>query len=221
MISANPSIPIDEFAKELTDTLSTIATTSHLSSSDAREYIGLRWFSNSSLMEIDLSSWLGENEILNDIVVYEGDRTLTPWSKLCIRQADHILLLVMAHEEINLGKVQHMLEEAWDRKNVRISLVRVCNEAWSGDGLVDTTDDDVDMFTFCEQQAWLDRMYNVRVPLNENSIDLLRLARRITGLSIGLVLGGGGARGLSHIGVIRALEECGVPVDIVGGTRLG
>lgn len=38
---------------------------------------------------------------------------------------------------------------------------------------------------------------------------------------MGLVLGGGGARGLSHIGVIRALEEAEIPIDMVGGTSIG
>lgn len=38
---------------------------------------------------------------------------------------------------------------------------------------------------------------------------------------VALVLGGGGARGGAHIGVIRALEERGVPVDIVVGTSIG
>ncbi|UCF35544.1 MAG: patatin-like phospholipase family protein [Acidobacteriota bacterium] len=39
--------------------------------------------------------------------------------------------------------------------------------------------------------------------------------------SIGLVLGGGGARGLSHVGVIRWLEENRIPVDYVVGTSIG
>mgnify|MGYP000686989038 CR=1 FL=1 len=38
---------------------------------------------------------------------------------------------------------------------------------------------------------------------------------------IGLVLGGGGARGSAHIGVIKALEEHNIPVDIVVGTSIG
>lgn len=40
-------------------------------------------------------------------------------------------------------------------------------------------------------------------------------------LKIGLVLGGGGARGSAHIGVIRMLEELQVPVDYVVGTSMG
>lgn len=51
--------------------------------------------------------------------------------------------------------------------------------------------------------------------------DFARLARRLLSKSIGVVLGGGGARGLSHIGVIRALEEAGVPIDMIGGTSMG
>lgn len=51
--------------------------------------------------------------------------------------------------------------------------------------------------------------------------DFARLARRLCGKSIGIVLGGGGARGLSHIGVLKALGEAGIPIDIVGGTSIG
>ncbi len=39
--------------------------------------------------------------------------------------------------------------------------------------------------------------------------------------SIGLALGGGGARGAAHIGVIRVLEQLNVPVDYVAGTSIG
>lgn len=38
---------------------------------------------------------------------------------------------------------------------------------------------------------------------------------------IGLALGGGGARGGAHVGVLRTLEEMGVPVDYIVGTSMG
>lgn len=38
---------------------------------------------------------------------------------------------------------------------------------------------------------------------------------------IGLVLGGGGAKGLAHIGVIKALEENHIPIDVIAGTSMG
>jgi len=48
-----------------------------------------------------------------------------------------------------------------------------------------------------------------------------RLARRLAGKSVGLVLGGGGARGFAHIGALRAFAELGIPIDRVGGTSMG
>lgn len=51
--------------------------------------------------------------------------------------------------------------------------------------------------------------------------DYERVARLLSGRGCGLVLGGGGARGLAHLGVMRALDEGGVPVDAVGGTSIG
>ncbi|CAN6603613.1 lysophospholipase Nte1p [Trichomonascus vanleenenianus] len=51
--------------------------------------------------------------------------------------------------------------------------------------------------------------------------DFNRLARILSGQAVGLVLGGGGARGISHIGIIRALEENGIPIDFIGGTSIG
>jgi lysophospholipid hydrolase len=54
-----------------------------------------------------------------------------------------------------------------------------------------------------------------------HSNDFARLARRICGKSVGLVLGGGGARGIAHLGLIRALEEFGIPIDHIGGTSIG
>ena len=38
---------------------------------------------------------------------------------------------------------------------------------------------------------------------------------------IGLVLGGGGARGAAHIGVLRELERHRVPIDAIAGTSMG
>jgi len=38
---------------------------------------------------------------------------------------------------------------------------------------------------------------------------------------VGLVLSGGGAKGLAHIGVIKALEENGIPIDYIAGTSMG
>lgn len=50
---------------------------------------------------------------------------------------------------------------------------------------------------------------------------LQRLVRHLRGLRLGLALGGGGARGLAHLGVMRALDEAGLCFDMVAGTSSG
>ena len=38
---------------------------------------------------------------------------------------------------------------------------------------------------------------------------------------VGVVLSGGGAKGMAHIGVLKVLERAGIPVDVVTGTSMG
>lgn len=49
----------------------------------------------------------------------------------------------------------------------------------------------------------------------------LLLVQGLSAQRVGLVLSGGGAKGAAHIGVIKALEENGVPIDYVAGTSIG
>ncbi len=51
--------------------------------------------------------------------------------------------------------------------------------------------------------------------------DFARLAREIAGVAVGFALGAGGARGLAHLGVVRAAEEEAVPIDYLSGTSVG
>jgi NTE family protein len=55
------------------------------------------------------------------------------------------------------------------------------------------------------------------------AIFVLCICLGIQGFSqrVGLVLSGGGAKGMAHIGVIKALEENGIPIDYVAGTSMG
>ena len=65
---------------------------------------------------------------------------------------------------------------------------------------------------FCRRQA--DRAV-------EGPGDPAMLARRLAGRAVGVVLSGGGARGLAHIGVLEALVQDGVVVDRVAGCSMG
>lgn len=51
--------------------------------------------------------------------------------------------------------------------------------------------------------------------------DFQRLARILAGKAVGVVLAGGGSRGLAHRGVLKALTDSGLPIDIIGGASQG
>jgi len=61
----------------------------------------------------------------------------------------------------------------------------------------------------------------LRVPSRQQRRGISRLVRHVHGTRIGLALGGGGARGLAHLGVLRALEHEEIYVDLISGTSIG
>ncbi|OBI18038.1 esterase [Mycobacterium sp. E2327] len=68
------------------------------------------------------------------------------------------------------------------------------------------------------------RWWDLLEPVSHHPADddgIGALARRIAGRSLGLVLGGGGARGLAHYGVYEELTRAGVVIDRFGGTSSG
>ncbi len=72
-------------------------------------------------------------------------------------------------------------------------------------------------------RAWFDSTLPHRLMhiIDKRPADIARLARTITGHSVGVVLSGGGARAYAHLGAIRAMRESHVPIDFVGGTSMG
>jgi predicted acylesterase/phospholipase RssA/CRP-like cAMP-binding protein len=151
----------------------------------------------------ELAGWLHRVERDHDHVVYQPDGQDTAWSRLCLSQSDVVLLVASAGDDASLGAVE---ARALATGPLRCELALV-HAAAQPSGTA----------------RWLER----RPVADHHHLrpgrpgDVARLARMLTGTGCGLVLGGGGARGLAHIGVIRALEEAGVPIDVVGGTSMG
>ena len=70
--------------------------------------------------------------------------------------------------------------------------------------------------------SWFEDYYTQkRESIPDKFSDFSRLSRVLMGKTVGLVLGGGGARGAAHVGVIKAMMEAGVPIDMIGGTSIG
>jgi predicted acylesterase/phospholipase RssA len=156
-----------------------------------------------------LVDWIEEQEATHRFLVYAGDLGDTDWTRRCIRQADHVLLVADAAADPVPGPIEEEL--VWKEHgptSARRSLVLL-----HPDGSVRPSG----------TARWLDprdlhRHFHLRL---DRPDDFGRLARTITERGIGLVLGGGGARGFAQVGVIRALRENGIPIDLVGGTSMG
>jgi predicted acylesterase/phospholipase RssA len=138
-------------------------------------------------------------------VIYQPDAEDTAWSRLCLSQSDVVLLVASAGDDPSIGAVE---ARALGMGSLRCELALVHQAPLAQPSA---------MATWLAGRAVAD-YHHLRAG---RPGDVARLARMLTGTGCGLVLGGGGARGLAHLGVIRALEEAGVPIDVVGGTSMG
>ena len=156
-----------------------------------------------------VSLWLDEVESGHDFVLLVADDAPTAWTQRCCRHADEVLLLADAAAPVAVhASERQCLVERPPRTEAAEILV-----------LLHPADTPAPRGT----AAWLARRpvadhFHVRPTLAR---DLARLARLQARRAVGLVLAGGGARGFSHLGLLRALQEAGVEVDCVGGTSMG
>uniref|UniRef100_A0A8C7U669 Patatin-like phospholipase domain containing 6 n=1 Tax=Oncorhynchus mykiss TaxID=8022 RepID=A0A8C7U669_ONCMY len=223
-------VPINAFNLELSHALSAIGPALLLTSDIIRERLGASALD--SIHEYRLSGWLAQQEDINRIVLYQTDSSMTPWTQRCIRQADCILIVGLGEQEPALGQLEQMLENTAVRALKQLVLLH--KEDGTGPS---RTVEWLNMRSWCSGHLHLRcprRVFSRRSPSKlvevyekvfektaDRHSDFSRLARVLTGNSIAVVLGGGGARGCSHVGVIKAMEEAGIPIDIVGGTSIG
>ncbi|XP_035748491.1 patatin-like phospholipase domain-containing protein 6 [Egretta garzetta] len=223
-------VPTAAFTLELKHALNAIGPTLLLTSDIIRARLGSSALD--SIQEYRLSGWLAQQEDIHRIVLYQTDCTLTPWTVRCIRQADCILIVGLGDQEPALGELEQMLENTAVRALKQLVLLH------REDGPSPSrTVEWLNMRSWCSGHLHIKcprRVFSRRSPTKlremyekvfeksaDRHSDFSRLARVLTGNTIALVLGGGGARGCSHIGVIKAMEESGIPIDMVGGTSIG
>uniref|UniRef100_A0A452G0T3 lysophospholipase n=1 Tax=Capra hircus TaxID=9925 RepID=A0A452G0T3_CAPHI len=230
VLPVSEDVPLTAFTLELRHALSAIGPALLLTSDSMKQRLGSAALD--SIHEYRLSSWLGQQEDIHRIVLYQADGTLTPWTQCCIRQADCILVVGLGEREPGVGELERMLETSAVRAQKQLALLH------RQDGPAPArTAEWLNMRGWCSGHLHLccpRRVFSRRslpklVELYERVCqrppdrhsDFSRLARVLTGNAVALVLGGGGARGCAQVGVIRALTECGIPVDMVGGTSIG
>jgi CRP-like cAMP-binding protein len=212
IVAAGPRGDTVAFTRRLADALAKHGSTLHLHAravDRALDRAGISACGERDPASVRLVQWLNEQEVAHQFVLYEADPHPSAWSERAARQADHVLFVADASEGPALGELERSLAERWqDTRAPRRSLVLLrrsdAGEPRGTSALLDGRE--------------VEGHYHVR---SDSIDDFARLARWLTGRAVGVVLGGGGARGFAHLGVLRALAETGVPIDWVGGTSIG
>ncbi|MET0081722.1 MAG: patatin-like phospholipase family protein [Sedimenticola sp.] len=165
-------------------------------------------FSNMSNDHL-LSDWIGKQEDNHGRLLFSITDLTDPLTSSILRQVDRILAVVDC--SFPPGRVPGE-NELWDA----ISHVPFQN---------------IDLVVLHSDRQRLPRgtgqllaerpVQNHYHVIEDDMEDYDRVVRCITGDAVGLVLGGGGARGFAHVGVVRALREHGIPIDHVIGTSIG
>uniref|UniRef100_A0A8C3G8T1 lysophospholipase n=1 Tax=Cyclopterus lumpus TaxID=8103 RepID=A0A8C3G8T1_CYCLU len=230
VLPVSEEVPLTAFTLELQHALMAIGPTLLLTSEVIKQRLGAAALD--SVHEYRLSSWLGQQEDLHRIVLYQTDYTLTPWTQRCIRQADCIIIVGLGEQDPVVGELERMLEGSAVRAQKQLVLLHR-EDGPPPTGTVD----------WLNMRSWISRHLHLSCPrrvFSKRSLpkllelyqrvfekpadrhsDFSRLARVLTGNAIALILGGGGARGCSQVGIMRALCEAGIPVDLIGGTSIG
>lgn len=229
------SISAEAFALELQHSLTPMGSSVRLTSHIIRKRLGPTALS--SVNQYRLNAWLSHQEDSHRIVFFVCDYTRnSSWNRLCIRQADCVLVLALGNGDPSRISALELTLKNHPTKVVK-ALVLMYTLATDYPAPRQTAN-------WLNARPWISHHYHIRceprVFTVRDSADLVsfyshvftrerpnplsdisRLARYLTGEAVGLVLGGGGARGCAHIGIIRALQEAGIPIDLVCGTSIG
>jgi NTE family protein/lysophospholipid hydrolase len=157
----------------------------------------------------DVIAWLHQRESEFEGVLYEADLSSPAWTERCLRQADLIVVAARGESRAPIKKLNALLAKCRiDRGAARVELMLV----HKADTALPTR---ANVWRKLEN---LSRIHHVR---GNQDADFRRVARIMSRRAVGLVLGGGGARGIAHVGVLKALEEANVPIDFISGASMG
>jgi predicted acylesterase/phospholipase RssA/CRP-like cAMP-binding protein len=203
---------MEQVANQMAEALSVLGATLRLNSSYLREMGGRYLFDVGTVLNEPIFHprntrfrlWLDEQKRQHDFILYESDGDGSMWDRLCIDRAHEAVIVADADADPAPGEPERMLRDA-EMTALRLALIHP-------EGAIPT-----------ETGRWLGnrKLVGHHHLHAHHAADFQRLARFIAGQAIGLVLAGGGARGFAHIGIIRALSEMGIPIDIIGGTSSG
>ena len=149
----------------------------------------------------------------NKYIILETDIENTPWTTWCTKLSDKFLFLVNPLKGIDNTSIIHAMNEIQQKTPKHLLIDRqliICHK--------DKSNFPEKTIKYLDELKPISNHYHISLD-SEN--DFLRIARSLSNKSIGIAFGGGGARGLAHIGAYESLIDNGVPADIVCGTSAG
>mmetsp|Transcript_17528 Transcript_17528/g.33230 ORF Transcript_17528/g.33230 Transcript_17528/m.33230 type:complete len:1041 (+) Transcript_17528:87-3209(+) len=212
-----------ELCKSISHALNKLAPCTLMTKTIAKQSVGKKVFTlRNAVHELKMLKLLSDIEENHLLTVYQTDQKFTWWTKLCIQQADCVLLVADGQHVPSCEQLERYLIWAQGRSLVRHVQLLVLQQVYSDDKRSEKrVPISKDLSKWIDERSFVEGQHLVRTPIETYGNDVARLCRRITGMSLGLALGGGGARGLAHLGIIRALMERQVTVDICGGASQG
>jgi len=181
----------------------------------------------SSLEEMYMLLWLGGIEESHDVVILVADSFASAWSKTCMHTCDLILYVADASDSSHESALEKELSKLKSSARKELVLMHTVFESENIHEMPIDTSEWISNRQGIHHHHHLRCFPDRKMPDGGSydtfhfKSDFRRLGRWIVGRSVGVVLGGGGARGLAHMSVLRALEESGVAVDFVAGTSMG
>ncbi|ELU38806.1 hydrolase [Rhizoctonia solani AG-1 IA] len=230
ILPSTRDVPVVVFATKLQAALEDMgAPTSFLTQASVTRHLGRHAFTK--LGKLKAAGWLAEQEQRYRIVLYVADTPVgSPWTQTCIRQVSWAVLydgfLCPGPEaEFVLIRIDRGFMDTRTSNchpNSQGLIQPEVQEMQDTDAAAIIAFNKIKNKVQLEIQKYTRSQVNTRPHRPKHFSDFSRLARRLCGKSVGLVLGGGGARGILSIkGVIRALEDRGIPIDHIGGTSIG
>jgi predicted acylesterase/phospholipase RssA/CRP-like cAMP-binding protein len=144
-----------------------------------------------------------------ELVVFEDELSDPSWRDFCTSRVDRVMILL---DERDLERVRTGAD-GWRGLTFGGGALRAA--------LAIVHDPSLALPHGKDAYSYLPDICRIHHVRSSTLPDAERLARWLLDRPVGLVLGGGGSRGIAHVGVLKALEEANVPIDIVGGTSMG
>ncbi|MGH6636236.1 MAG: cyclic nucleotide-binding and patatin-like phospholipase domain-containing protein, partial [Gammaproteobacteria bacterium] len=211
IVPTGQGVRLTQFTRLLAASLGAHGSTLHLNSESLDDYLSPSGIAQTPINDPNngnIARWLNHQECAHRFILYQADPGPTEWTKRSLRQADRVLLVGEAGSSPKRCEIEETL--LLDPRYRHLPKILVILH-------------ETDSAPYNNTEAWLkerDPRCHYHVCPSEGN-DIARLGRLLIGKGVGLVLGGGGARGFAHIGALKALHEAGISIDKLGGTSIG